>query len=184
MKNRMSVSRCCCSCTDCCNGSFADEFDVEFTFTNDGCTTCADLDGVYTLAKQGGVCNWIYNSGAISQACNPPYGLTLTRKQISLSIYCYTPTQYKIDVHYQIWAAYPCPIGTGLEEYQFYQWRSFVDVADFSCSTADAVPIDYLTRMRSIAAWRCPLGFPGAFLDIPFNWLCDTSADVLITAVP
>ena len=185
VNNALSVSRCCCGCTDCCNGSFPDEFDIDLTLVDDACVVCSSLGGTYTLAKvSGAVCNWRYDSGAISVGCDPPYGLTITRKVIELSIRCYGDTQYRIDINYQIYFANPCP-GGGVDEWQAFGWRKFVNTADFNCATADAVVIPYLAgaRARSIAAWVCSIA-PGVFYTVPFDWACDASADAVLTAVP
>jgi len=183
VKNRMSVSRCCCACTDCCNGSWPDEYDVEFSFTNGMCSTCASIDGVYTLAKVPDVCSWRYDSGTISQSCDPPYGITINRITVDLSIRCINATQYRIDLVFTIYGADPCLTPTGAIAWQQFSWRKVVNVADFACAEADAESISYLTRARSIAAWICALG-GGAFLTVPFDYICTTTSAATITAVP
>lgn len=184
MKNRMSVSRCCCGCEDCCNGSYPEEYEVEFSFTNNLCTTCADMDGIFTLSKvAGNNCNWQYRAQPISEGCDPPYGIIINERRISLSIRCYGDTQYKIDLEYYIAASYPCIFGTGSSEYQFFTFQKFINVADFACSDALNFSIPYRTRGRSIASWICSAGFPGAFYSVSFDWICDPGTEALLTAV-
>lgn len=112
----------CCSCTDCCNGSAPDEFDVDITLTDAGdCPACATfLSGTYTLARVsdgygGGPCLWTYREGMRSDESNYPYPVDdiafcdegcvdvyecwyISYREVNVTIHCISDTQYRVIV--------------------------------------------------------------------------------------
>ena len=172
--------QCCCECEDCCNGAWADEFDVEITLTDgDECTTCADLDGTFTLAKVLN-CNWEYDSGyTLNEDCDPPYGDPVIRRLVQLSIRCISATQYGIILSYTLDRdSSLCP---GRWYSDTYYWTTAVNIADFDCSTE----ADFHLPWQSKGGYRLIYNFwVGCVVVTATTYFCDPSADAIITAVP
>lgn len=178
-RDRMGLARCCCVCTDCCNGDYPTEYDVDFTFVNNDCTNCADYSGTYTLSKLA-TCNWTYDSGlTLSDACDPPYGEQIKRLAILLQIRCVNATQYGITLYWDLYRNSPnC---SGLFDVTSHLWTHRVNVADFSCSAAVDHEVPWGSTFTygwqyNVVLNRCVTYSPTAF--------CDPPSNALITAVP
>lgn len=205
LRNQFSVARCCCGCVDCCNGSFADEFDVTLSFGYDSeaifgsdrsCTDaeCIALGGTFTLAKLSEFnCTWRYLSGTMSHPCQAPYESPIIRRDVYLQILCKqntTAEQYNIAVWVEVERQNPIPVCTGLLPWvQRWYWRKTVNVADFSCVTADSVAVpttggsDWFRPFTSGVCSPFPW-LPFLQVSYAFDWLCDPRDDAIITAVP
>ena len=123
----------CCSCTDCCNGSAPDEFDVDITLTDAGdCPACATfLSGTYTVARindgyGNGPCIWQYVEGMPSGESNYPYPVDdiafcdegcvdtgacwyISYRFVGVYIHCISDTHYRVDVTVAVEGVYYPP---------------------------------------------------------------------------
>ena len=178
-RDRHGLGRCCCSCEDCCNGSYPTEYDVEFTFTDGQCTECEQYSTTFTLAKLA-TCNWRYDSGwGLSDSCAPPYGEPIKRVYISLSIRCINDTQYGINLDWSIWrTSANCP---GMFDSTTHYFAKIVNVADWSCDGASNYAIPW--GSSGSFGWtfnpvlgRCTLS--------TISHLCAAPANAYLTAVP
>ena len=154
MRTFSSLSRCCCYCEDCCNGSAPDEFDVAITLVDDECGACDTLSGTYTLARLGtgyGPCRWYYSSGTNAYCdggCTDPTICDfIDGILIYLDIYCISATQYQVRLEVQVTGVLSpgnpdlCGLG-GLERIvlNVFHWSETFDRDDFDCTAVvDAV---------------------------------------------
>lgn len=148
-RDRMGVGRCCCECEDCCNGSYAPEWDVEITLADQHCEICdTTLSGVYTLsnsfpAGSSALCRWGYLGPESSPfppydaICKPagPYGIPyawgIIGRGLFFRVTCVSATQYLLHVWYEIYAR---SLGGVVFLSQQIHWQKYIDVADFSCT--------------------------------------------------
>ena len=181
MKSWNSLGVCCCSCTDCCNGSFPEEFDVEFDFTDGsgtyGCETCdSDFSGTFTLQKQAN-CSWLYEQfagvsyvdGALLYGnlfwCQLPYGpWYVNKRSIRLTILCISETQYKVELTYRVEAYrrvfnttpwWGGPPWTNLSNVNVWNWQTNIDYDDFPCDSVSAYELPYSFRELFGYAYMC-----------------------------
>ena len=178
-RDQFGVARCCCNCEDCCNGSFPDEYDVELSFTNNDCTNCATYSTTYTLTKQGN-CGWVYDSGfTLSDGCDPPYGTTIKRVVVNLTIHCISATHYRIALTWEVWReSAGC---SGLYDTTSHLWVALVNHADYDCTTAADFELDWVSSSSN--GWYYYYPFFRCIQYTPTD-MCDPGAIAYITAVP
>jgi len=120
VKDRFSVGRCCCGCEDCCNGNAPSEFDIDFGYTDNHCTTCDEqVGGVITAARVSEeICSWRFYrriEDGWSTECRPDYstyGDIFTLQDVRLSIRCsQTSEAYNVTLYSNLFANYD----TGIE---------------------------------------------------------------------
>ncbi len=211
MMGQMSTAQCCCTnCEDCCNGHEPSEFDVDVSMADDDCDTCDSfVSGTYTLAK-GGPCRWQYLSGAISgQYCVTPYPANddrITSVDVTLTIQCVSPTQYRIVLTVQVSRFYF--VGTEKlfvttyntyngEGTDTYRYEATVDFTAFRCDEAAEYELELVSKQArrsfyyntifgaSYVAFTAP---PNATTDQSMGWdveyYCEPANTVSLTAVP
>lgn len=170
----MALGKCCCSCEDCCNGSFPDEFEITLDLVDDYCNVCDSfLSGTYTLQKasESGACYWVYFSGELSaQMCLSPYNTRgkIKQVQVLVGIYCNSDTTYLVTIQMTVWWLDPFkPDYIWFWQRNNYYWRAEVARSEFDCTTVSDLAIPYLYSVN----------------DAPQSF-CDASADAVLTAVP
>lgn len=211
MQNLFGIARCCCGeCENCCGGTYPSEFDVtvnlrgmvdDAEFGDGICDRCENFGGTFTL-QHARECTWRYDSTPVlSEVCvlDDPYDMPIIQREVTLDIYCASPTTYGIWVGFKIWReAAICP-GHSPYRYDFdeYWFNRFIAIADFACSSATSfhvpriAPIDLGVFFRRWIDCDKTPGFLGAYGD---GWsspltsaialYCEHYDDAIITAVP
>ena len=176
-----STGRCCCGpCEDCCNGSFAPEFDVAVTLVDGGCTTCdSTFSATYTLAKNFSSCLWIYDTTPTptNVSCAPPYDANnIWRTRLQLTVNCTDASNYYVRLVMNLWRE---QFGLPSQWVNDFVWADTVSTGSFSCSGASSFALPFQARFSA----RLYNGFFWRYNHAD-DWLCNVTADALLTAVP
>lgn len=183
----MAPGQCCCSCQDCCNGSFADEWDVDVTF---GASTCASspfcdfASGTFTAQKLGG-CAWVYEylnpqnilDGPDCDTYSPWY---LDSFSIAIRVNCINDTQYAVVAEITLSAQREVPcfgVVYYMSTIDTIRYSTIVNSADFDCTAEVDFELQkayHLTQFQGVA---CRYGWI-------YGPLCSSPATLKITAVP
>lgn len=107
----------CCECTECCDGNYPSEFDVQISGVDEECTNCNEyVNGTYTLAKvspSSAQCFWEYDDPPVrvtGQPCRDWVGVmacsgdpyedrSFAGRKVRLYIYCIDENTIRAEVH-------------------------------------------------------------------------------------
>jgi hypothetical protein len=203
MKDRFSVGRCCCGCTDCCNGNAPEEFDVDFDWTDNLCTSCdEEVGGTTTLSRVSGeICSWQFlraiGSGWTTP-CKPDYATydnEFTRQEMRLDIRCnpagdaYNVTlwsqlnfNYDTGVEYDPWTGVAWQTRNFSSSIRaFYGWPTTSIIPPFAEFICDEVQDVELQFKYAFLSWQFEFFWPAAN-----NWFVrrESYSAISTTALP
>ena len=193
-----AVGQCCCACTDCCNGAYANEWDVDASFGSSTCASspfCNFATGTFTLQKiTGAGCKWLYEylnpenilDGPDCAAYSPWY---LDSLSYELSINCINDTQYGVTLTVRLSAQRRLDCIGGTTSYMStldtITYTAIVNVAEFDCEAAADFEVTKTSHVTDYFGASCAVQEFG-FISRP-TWilgpLCSSPSTITITAV-